>query len=165
MGARSHAHSLAAGAAVLAVLRFLSPLLARTPSAVLGALVMYAAVRMIDVAGLRRLESFRRRELLLALSCLVGVLAYGVIVAIGLSMAERRTWVARLHDAVEGLVPGVAGAHDEDDYPPARTIPGLLVYRYDSALLFANAETFRGRAPAAVDTLASTYRSLSPERP
>lgn len=52
MGARSHAHSLAAGAAVLAVLRFLSPLLARTPSAVLGALVMYAAVRMIDVAGL-----------------------------------------------------------------------------------------------------------------
>ncbi|MER5548896.1 SulP family inorganic anion transporter [Streptomyces sp. NPDC002589] len=91
----SQAHSLAAGAAVLAVLRFLSPLLARTPSAVLGALVMYAAVRMIDVAGFRRLESFRKRELLLALSCLVGLLAYGVIVAIGLSMAERRTWVAR----------------------------------------------------------------------
>jgi MFS superfamily sulfate permease-like transporter len=63
---------LVAGAAVLAVLLFLS-LLTSTPTAVLGALVVYAAVRMIDLAGFRRLASFRRRELLLALGCLVGV--------------------------------------------------------------------------------------------
>jgi len=154
-GARSQAYSLVAGALVLAVLLFLSPLLARTPSAVLGALVVYAAVRMIDLAGFRRLASFRRRELLLALGCLVGVLAldilYGVIVAVGLSVAELLTRVARPHDAVEGLVPGVAGMHDVDDYPEARTIPGLLVYRYDSPLFFANAENFRRRALAAVD--------------
>lgn len=154
-GARSQAYSLVAGAAVLAVLLFLSPLLTRTPSAVLGALVVYAAVRMIDLAGFRRLSSFRRRELLLALGCLAGVLAldilYGVIVAVGLSVAELLVRVARPHDAVQGVVPGVAGMHDVDDYPQARTIPGLLVYRYDSPLFFANAEDFRRRALAAVD--------------
>jgi sulfate permease, SulP family len=154
-GARSQVYSLIAGAVVLAVLLFLSPLLTRTPSAVLGALVVYAAVRMIDLAGFRRLASFRRRELLLALGCLAGVLAldilYGVLVAVGLSVAELLTRVARPHDAVEGLVPGVAGMHDVDDYPQASTIPGLLVYRYDSPLFFANAENFRRRALTAVD--------------
>jgi high affinity sulfate transporter 1 len=154
-GAHSQAYSLVAGAAVLAVLLLLGPLLSRTPSAVLGALVVYAAVRMIDLAGFRRLASFRRGELLLALGCLAGVLAldilYGVLVAVGLSIAELLTRVARPHDAVEGLVPGVAGMHDVDDYPEARTIPGLLVYRYDSPLFFANAEDFRRRALAAVD--------------
>ncbi|MFF7645849.1 sulfate permease [Streptomyces canus] len=154
-GGRSQAYSLVAGAVVLAVLLFLSPLLSRTPTAVLGALVVYAAVRMIDLAGFRRLAFFRRRELLLALGCLAGVLAldilYGVLVAVGLSVAELLTRVARPHDAVEGLVPGVAGMHDVDDYPQARTIPGLLVYRYDSPLFFANAENFRHRALAAVD--------------
>ncbi|MFF1675057.1 SulP family inorganic anion transporter [Streptomyces sp. NPDC058256] len=161
-GARTQAYSLVAGAAVLAVLLFLSPLLSRTPSAVLGALVVYAAVRMIDLAGFRRLASFRRRELLLALGCLVGVLAldilYGVIVAVGLSVAELLTRVARPHDAVEGVVPGVAGMHDVDDYPQARTIPGLVVYRYDSPLFFANAENFHRRALAAVDEQSEPVR-------
>ncbi|MFG3512972.1 SulP family inorganic anion transporter [Streptomyces bobili] len=154
-GASSQAYALVAGAGVLSVLLFLSPLLARTPTAVLGALVVYAAVRMIDLAGFRRLASFRRRELLLALGCLAGVLTldilYGVLVAVGLSVAELLSRVARPHDAVLGLVPGVAGMHDIDDYPQARTIPGLLVYRYDSPLFFANAENFRHRALAAVD--------------
>jgi SulP family sulfate permease len=52
---------------------------------------------------------------------------------------------------VQGLVPGLAGMHDVDDYPQAHTIPGLVVYRYDSPLFFANAENFRRRALAAVD--------------
>jgi high affinity sulfate transporter 1 len=153
-GARTQVYSLTAGAAVLAVLLVLSPLLSLTPVAVLGALVVYAAIRMIDLAGFRRLASFRRRELLLALGCLCGVLAlgilYGVLVAVGLSVAELLTRVARPHDAVQGLVPGLAGMHDVDDYPQARTIPGMLVYRYDSPLFFANAEDFRRRALAAV---------------
>ncbi|MFI1044657.1 SulP family inorganic anion transporter [Streptomyces griseoruber] len=154
-GARSQAYSLCAGAVVLAVLLFMGPLLADTPSAVLGALVVYAALRMIDLAGFRRLASFRRRELLLAVGCLAGVLLldilYGVLVAVGLSVAELLTRVARPHDAVEGLVPGLAGMHDVKDYPQATTVPGLLVYRYDSPLFFANAENFRHRALAAVD--------------
>ncbi|MGW1761090.1 SulP family inorganic anion transporter [Streptomyces mirabilis] len=154
-GGRSQAYSLVAGAVVLAVLLFLSPLLAHTPSTVLGALVVYAGVRMMDLAGFRRLAAFRRRELLLALGCLAGVLAldilYGVLVAVGLSVAELLTRVARPHDAIEGLVPGLAGMHDVDDYPQARMVPGLLVYRYDSPLFFANAEDFKRRALAAVD--------------
>ncbi|WP_367326381.1 SulP family inorganic anion transporter [Streptomyces sp. HUAS ZL42] len=161
-GARSQAYSMVAGAVVLAVLLFLSPLLTHTPRAVLGALVVYAAVRMIDLSGFRRLATFRRRELLLALGCLAGVLAldllYGVLVAVGLSVAELLSRVARPHDAVEGLVPGVAGMHDVDDYPTARTIPGLLVYRYDSPLFFANAEDFRRRALAAVDEQTASVR-------
>ena len=161
-GARSQAYSLVAGLMVVAVLLFLSPLLAHTPSAVLGAIVVYAAVRMIDVAGFRRLASFRRRELLLALGCLAGVLTldilYGVLVAVGMSVAELLSRVARPHDAVEGLVPGMAGMHDVDDYPQARTIPGLLVYRYDSPLFFANATDFHRRALASVDEQSEPVR-------
>ncbi|MEV0173588.1 SulP family inorganic anion transporter [Streptomyces sp. NPDC050803] len=161
-GARGQGYSLVAGATVLAVLLFLSPLLTRMPWAVLGSLVVYAAVRMIDLTGFARLASFRRRELLLSLGCLAGVLAldllYGVLVAVGLSVAELLSRVARPHDAVEGLVPGVAGMHDVDDYPQARTIPGLLVYRYDSPLFFANAQDFRRRALAAVDEQSGPVR-------
>lgn len=153
--ARSQAYSLFAALAVLLVLLFLGPLLAHTPSAVLGAIVVYAAVRLIEVGEFRRLAAFRRRELLLALGCLMGVLAlgilYGVLVAVALSVVELLARVARPHDAVEGMVPGLAGMHDVDDYPTARTVPGLLIYRYDSPLFFANAENFRRRALAAVD--------------
>ncbi|MEU9385056.1 STAS domain-containing protein, partial [Streptomyces sp. NPDC048279] len=121
-----------------------------------------AAIRMIDLSGFRRLASFRRRELLLALGCLAGVLVldilYGVLVAVGLSVTELLTRVARPHDAVEGLVPGMAGMHDIDDYPMARTVPGLLVYRYDSPLFFANAEDFHRRALAAVATQTEPVR-------
>ena len=59
--------------------------------------------------------------------------------------------MARPHDAVLGLVPGLAGMHDVDDYPDAQTVPGLVVYRYDAPLFFANAEDFRRRALAAAD--------------
>ena len=59
--------------------------------------------------------------------------------------------LARPHDGVLGYVPGIAGMHDVDDYPDARPVPGLLVYRYDAPLCFANAENFRSRALAAVD--------------
>src|SRR5262249_35709175 len=82
-----------------------------------------------------------------------GVLAfdilYGVLVAIALSVADLLIRVARPHDAIQGIVPGLAGMHDVDDYPDAQTIPGLVVYRYDAPLFFANAEDFRPRALAA----------------
>ncbi|MFD0265583.1 SulP family inorganic anion transporter [Streptomyces sp. NPDC127106] len=154
-GARTQVYSLVGAVCVVAVLLFLGPLLAHTPSAALGAIVVYAALRLVEFGEFRRLAAFRRRELLLALGCTLGVLAlgilYGVLVAVALSVAELLTRVARPHDAVQGIVPGLAGMHDVDDYPTARTIPGLLVYRYDSPLFFANADDFRRRALAAVD--------------
>jgi SulP family sulfate permease len=73
-----------------------------------------------------------------------------VLVAVGLSILDLLRRVARPHDAVEGFVPDVAGMHDVDDYPQASVVPGLLVYRYDSPLFFANAEDFLTRARAAV---------------
>jgi SulP family sulfate permease len=154
-GGRTQLYSLVTALLVAGTLLFLGPLLTLFPSAALGAIVVYAALRLIDVAGFRRLARFRRSELLLALGATLGVLVfdilYGVLAAVALSVAEMLARVARPHDAVEGLVPGLAGMHDVDDFPAARTIPGLVVYRYDSPLFFANAEDFRRRALAAVD--------------
>jgi high affinity sulfate transporter 1 len=158
-GSRTQLFSLVSLASVLATLFFLGPVLSRFPTAALGAIVVYAAVQLIDVQGFRRLAAFRRNELLLALAALAGVLAldvlYGVLLAVGLSVAEMLARVARPHDAIQGIVPGLAGMHDVDDYPQARTVPGLLVYRYDSPLFFANAEDFRRRALASVDSQAA----------
>ncbi len=110
------------------------------------------------MTAFRRLLAFRRGELVVALSACAGVLVfnilYGVLIAIGISVADLLIRVARPHDAVLGQVPGVAGMHDVDDYPGARTVPGLVVYRYDAPLFFANAEDFRRRALAAADAAA-----------
>jgi SulP family sulfate permease len=153
-GSRSQVFSLVAFVAVLIVLLFLRPALAHFPIAALGGLVIYAAIRLIDLPEFRRLARFRRREFLLALATTAGVLAfdilYGVLLAVALSVIEMLARVARPHDAVLGRVPGLAGMHDVDDYPNAEQIRGLLVYRYDSPLFFANAEDFRRRALAAV---------------
>ena len=90
---------------------------------------------------------------------LLGVLP-GIAIAIGLSILELLGRVARPHDAVLGYAPGVAGMHDVDDYPDAVTVQGLVVYRYDSPLFFANAEDFRRRAMAAVDDADAPVRWL-----
>jgi SulP family sulfate permease len=74
-----------------------------------------------------------------------------VLVSIGLSVADLLVRVARPHDAILGMVPGLAGVHGVDDYPEAQTVPGLVVYRYDAPLCFANAEDFRRRALSAAD--------------
>jgi sulfate permease, SulP family len=154
-GSRTQLYSVAAAVSVVAVLIFARPVLAHFPTAALGAIVIYAALRLIDVTAFRRLFRFRRTELLIAVSACVGVLAfdilYGVLVAIGLSIVDLLVRVARPHDAIQGLVPGLAGMHDVDDYPEARTVPGLVVYRYDAPLCFANADDFRRRALAAAD--------------
>ena len=152
-GSRTQLYSVTAAASALAVLLFARPVLARFPTAALGAIVVYAAIRLIDVAAFRQLFAFRHSEFVLAASACAGVLAfnilYGVLLAIGLSVAELLMRVARPHDAVLGRVPGLAGMHDLDDYPGAQTIPGLVVYRYDAPLFFANAQDFRRRALAA----------------
>lgn len=152
-GASTQVYSLTALAAVLAVLLFARPVLAAFPLAALAAIVVYAAVNLVDTRAFRRLAAFRRSEFTLALAACAGVLAfnilYGVLAAVGLSVAELLVRVGRPHDAIQGLVPGLAGMHDIDDYPQAKTIPGLVVYRYDAPLFFANAQDFRRRALAA----------------
>ncbi len=150
MGSRSQLYSLVALVVVLASLLFLGPVLAAFPIAALGALVIFAALKLIDVVEFRRIARFRRSEFVLAVATVVGVLVagilYGVLIAVGLSVLDVLRRVARPHDGILGYVPGVAGMHDIDDYPNARQVPGLVVYRYDSPLFFANAQDFMHRA-------------------
>ncbi len=155
LGSRSQLYSLVALGVVIITLLIGRDVLASFPDAALGALVIYAAVRLVDVAEFRRLASFRRSEFVLAIATTAAVLIfgvlYGVLAAVGLSILNLLRLVARAHDGILGYVPGVAGMHDIDDYPNARLVPGLVVYRYDAPLVFVNAENFRQRALAAVD--------------
>ncbi|MET7772744.1 sulfate permease [Nocardia sp. NPDC005366] len=156
MGARTQLYSLVTLASVIVVLIGGRGVLAAFPVAALGALVIYAALRLIDVAEFRRIARFRVSELVLASGTVVAVLAlgvlYGVLIAIALSVFDLMRRIARAHDAVLGFVPGLAGMHDVDDYPAAKPLPGLVIYRYDAPLCFANAEDFRRRAVAAVSS-------------
>ena len=155
MGSRSQLYSLVAMVSVLLTMLFLSPVLAMFPRAALGAVVIYAATRLVDIAELRRIARFRRSELVLSLATTGAVLVFGVLygvgVAIALSILDLLRRIAKPHDGILGYVPGVAGMHDVDDYAAGRQVPGLVVYRYDSPLFFANAEDFKTRALAAVD--------------
>lgn len=155
LGSRTQLYSLVMLATVMVVMLAGRGLLEHFPMAALGALVVYAALRLVDIPEFRRLARFRRSELVLAVATTVAVLGlgvlYGVLVAIGLSLLDMLRRVARPHDSVLGYVPGMAGMHDVDDYPEAEPVPGLVVYRYDAPLFFANAENFRERAMAAVD--------------
>jgi high affinity sulfate transporter 1 len=154
MGARSQRYALVALAVVLAVLLWLRPLLALFPRPVLGALVVFAALQLIDIDAFRRLQRFKRSEFLLALVTLLGVLfsgiLSGVVVAVGLSVLDLFARVARPHDAVMGEVRDLAGFHDVKDWPGGSTVPGLVLYRYDAPLCFANANDFQRRALAAI---------------
>jgi len=154
LGSRSQLYSLVAVVVVVATLLVLRPLLASFPDAALGGVVVWAAVRLVDGAELRRIARFRSSELVLALTTTVAVVVvdilYGVLVAVGLSILDLLRRVARPHDGVLGYVPGMAGMHDIDDYPAARQMPGLVVYRYDAPLFFANAEDFKRRALASL---------------
>src|SRR4051812_44370308 len=155
---------MVAALAIVATLLFAGPVLSTFPVPALGALVVYAALRLIDLAEFRRIAAFRTAEFVLALATTVGVIAvnvlYGVLVAVALSVLDVLRRVARPHDGILGYVPGIAGMHDVDDYPDARPVPGLVVYRYDAPLFFANAEDFRRRALAAVDDATTPVRWL-----
>jgi SulP family sulfate permease len=153
-GSRTQLHSLVAAAMVVGSIFVFSPVLAAFPQAALGGVVVYAGLRLVDVAELRRIGQFRLSELVLALITMAAVLVTGLLngigIAVGLSLLDLIRRIAHPHDGVLGYVPGIAGMHDVDDYPRATQVPGLVVYRYDSPLFFANADDFLGRALATV---------------
>ncbi len=160
IGARTQLYSLVAFVGLIIILLTATGLLAKFPKAALGALVVYAGLRLIDIPEFKRLFRFRRdgglsSEFVLAVLTFISVLLlgvlYGVIAAVGISILNMLRRVARPYDAVQGFVPGMAGMHDIDDHPDARLEPGLLVYRYDAPLFFANAENFAARALKSVD--------------
>lgn len=167
IGARTQMYSLVALVGVVIILLTAHGLLAQFPKAALGALVVYAGLRLIDVSEFKRLFRFRRdggvsSEFVLAILTFIAVLLlgvlYGVIAAVGISILNLLRRVARPHDAVLGFVPGMPGMHDIDDHRDAELEPGLLVYRYDAPLFFANAENFVARALNSVDHNADPVR-------
>lgn len=153
-GSRTQLHSLVAAAMVLGSIFVFGPVLAAFPQAALGGVVVYAGLRLVDVGELRRIARFRRSELVLALVSLVAVLVTGLLngigIAVALSLLDLIRRIAHPHDGILGYVPGLPGMHDVADYPGATQVPGLVVYRYDSPLFFANADDFVTRAMASV---------------
>jgi high affinity sulfate transporter 1 len=126
------------------------------PSATLAAIIIAAALNLFDITSVQWLWRVRRSDFFLTLAAFLGVAVLGVLegiaVAIALSLGEfvRRAW--RPYDAVLGRIPGRKGYHDIDRHPEAAQIPGLVLYRFDAPLFFANVELFVNRLLAAIDT-------------
>lgn len=149
VGARTQLAPLVGALAIALMLLFAPGLVRNLPQAALAAIVIAAATTLIEFRAALRLFRIRRSEFFLFLGsflavALLGVLR-GIFVAILLALGNfiRRAW--RPHDAVLGRVDDLKGYHDLDRFPRARTIPGLLLYRFDAPLFFANGATFRRR--------------------
>ena len=153
-GGSSHLVGIVAGCAMLLVLVFLTGPLALVPTAALAAIIIVAAAGLFDVRGLAKLFKMSWREALLSLATTVGVLVLGVlpgvVLAVGLSLLWLLAQAARPRDAVLGRVPDLKGYHSIDGRPNARTIPGLLIFRYSGNLLFFNIEHFCDRLQARI---------------
>ena len=143
------------GAAGVALLLVLAPdLLRNLPNSALAAVVIAAAIGLFEFADLRRIFRIQRWEFWLSIVCFAGVVALGAIPGIGLAIAVaviEFLWDGwRPHFAVLGRVDGLRGYHDIKRYPEARLVPGLVLFRWDAPLFFANAELFQGRVLQAV---------------
>ncbi|MGE3449333.1 MAG: SulP family inorganic anion transporter [Microbacteriaceae bacterium] len=149
LGSKTQLVSLVASAFVVVTLLALRPLLAQIPRAALAAVIVSAAIAIIDVAGYRSLWKVSREEFALAVVAAFGVIVFdvlvGVLVAVTLSIVVALYRIARPHDAVLGDYPGLDGWVDVGAYPDAVTEPGLVVYRFDAPLFFVNADRFRDR--------------------
>src|SRR5205814_6326243 len=122
-------------------------LLKNLPQPTLAAVVIAASLALADIPATVRLWRQRRDEFLLSIAAFLGVALLGVLpgiaVAVGLSILNvfRRAWWP--YDTVLGRVEGLQGYHDIHSHPDAKHLPGLVIYRFDGPLFFANATTFR----------------------
>jgi len=153
-GARTQLAGVVGAIAVAALLMFAPRLLESLPRAALAAVVIAAAIALFEITDLRRIYRIQRWEFWLSMGCLAGVAVLGPIPGIGLAVVIaviEFLWDAwRPHSAVLGRVDGVKGYHDITRYPDARLVPGLVLFRWDAPLFFANAELFRDRVLDAV---------------
>lgn len=163
-GARTQLASVVGALAIVFLLLAAPTLLQYLPNAALAAVVIAAAIGLIEVTDLKRIYRIQQREFWLSIVCLVGVAVLGVVPGIGLALAiaiAEFLWDGwRPHSAILGRVPGVKGYHDVTRYPDARQIPGLVLLRWDAPLFFANAEFFKERALDAVAKSTTRVRWL-----
>jgi high affinity sulfate transporter 1 len=153
------------GALAIALLLVVAPnLLRHLPHTALAAVVIAAAIGLIEVSDLRRIYRIQRWEFWLSMVCFAGVAVLGAIPGIGLAIAIaviEFLWDGwRPHSAVLGRVERVKGYHDITRYPEARLIPGLVLFRWDAPLFFANAELFHERVLDAVANAPTPVRWL-----
>jgi len=153
------------GALCVALLLVAAPsLLQYLPSTALAAVVIASALGLVEIADLRRIFRIQRWEGWLSIACFVGVAVLGTIPGIGLAIVIaviEFLWDGwRPHSAVLGRPPGVEGYHDITRYPDARLIPGLVLFRWDAPLFFANAEYFQNRIQQAVAASPTPVRRL-----
>jgi MFS superfamily sulfate permease-like transporter len=153
-GARTQLTSVVGALAIAALLLVAPNLLQDLPTAALAAVVIAAAIGLFEVTDLARIYRIQRWEFWLSMVCFVGVAVLGVIPGIGLAIAiaiAEFLWDGwRPHSATLGRAYGVKGYHDITRYPDARRIPGLVLFRWDAPLFFANAEFFKERVLDAV---------------
>lgn len=143
------------GALAIALLLLVAPYLLRNlPTSALAAVVIASAIGLFEVADLRRIYQIQRWEFWLSIACFAGVAVFGAIPGIGLAIMIaiiEFLWDGwRPYSAVLGRPGSIEGYHDVTRYPEARRIPGLVLFRWDAPLFFANAELFRERVLAAV---------------
>ena len=138
------------GAVAIALLLVLAPeLLQHLPNTALAAVVIASAISLAEVSDLRRIYRIQRWEFWLSMACFAGVATLGAIPGIALAIVIaviEFLWDGwRPHSAVLGRVEHIKGYHDIARYPEARLIPGLVLFRWDAPLFFANAELFHKR--------------------
>jgi len=163
-GARTQLTSVV-GAIGVALLLMLAPdLLRHLPASALAAVVIASAIGLIEIADLRRIFRVQRWEFWLSIGCTAGVAVLGAIPGIGLAIVIaviEFLWDGwRPHSAVLGRAEGLKGYHDIQRHPEARLIPGLVMFRWDAPLFFANAELFRERVLDAIDASPTPVRWL-----
>ena len=163
-GARTQLAGVVGALAVALLLMVAPDLLRDLPSSALAAVVIASAIGLIEVADLRRIYRIQRWEFWLSIGCFAGVALLGAIPGIGLAIVIaviEFLWDGwRPYSAVLGRAEGIKGYHDIKRHPDARLIPGLVLFRWDAPLFFANAELFHDRALDAVATSPTPVRWL-----
>ena len=141
-GARTQLSGVVAAIIVGLTLLFLTPLFKNLPAATLGAVVVVAVSGLLDFAGLRRAWRIRREDFAMGVIALIGVLTFGVLegllIAVGVSLVALVYHAALPHRAVLGYVPDDDSFRDVERSDTAITTTGVIVYRFDAPLFFAN---------------------------
>src|SRR3982750_2983523 len=163
-GAKTQLTGVTGAMAVALLLMFAPNLLKNLPSSALAAVVIAAAIGLFEFADLRRIFRIQQWEFWLSIVCFVGVAVFGVIPGIGIAIVIaviEFLWDGwRPHYAVLGRVEGIRGYHDIKRYPEARLVPGLVLFRWDAPLFFANAELFHQCVSAAVAQSPTAVRRI-----
>jgi high affinity sulfate transporter 1 len=146
-GAKTQVTGLVGAGAITTMLLVAPGALRNLPQPALAAVVIAASIALADIPGLLRLRRQRRSDFVLAVVAFLGVALLGVLpgiaVAVGLSILNvfRHAWWP--HQALLGRTDGMPGYHDTTFHPTVEHVPGLVIFRFDAPLLFANARTFR----------------------